>query len=516
MFYSVLFPNYDQYKDAKNENVISKPYFNDLGLNLIFNPIIKSKKEFELEKYYYKSLQDIEIISYRQEVMSELENLTLRSIMTEFSDDVYSIKLNMNEVRKALSSDDQWSNNYLMRGHMLDYAERYCNSVTKLKEELSNTEIISDGILAFKRYVNDYVETERYQSLTLAITKLREEFSEIEYTMLIDGGTIKIRKYEDQIDYSKKIVTTFEKFRQKDAEDYRHKLSEKPEADHVEVGVLDVLSKLYKDTFNNLSDFCSEYINFDDETIIRFSQDLQFYISWLDYIEPLKDSGLNFNYPTMEKTSDCLNANDSFDLALASKIKDKVVSNDFRIQAPESIVVITGPNQGGKTTYAKAFGQMHYLASLGVSVPGTSSSLYLFDNIYTHFGREEDLSSHDGKLKDDLERLHEITTNATSRSLIIINEIFSSTTMNDAVFLGNHMIDKLVEIKSPTVIVSFLDELALHSKNVVSMMSMVEDNNPMKRTYRVIRKAPDGSAYAIHIASRHNLTYEKLLRRLKK
>ncbi len=147
-------------------------------------------------------------------------------------------------------------------------------------------------------------------------------------------------------------------------------------------------------------------------------------------------------------------------------------------------------------------------------MPGRASSLYLFDHIYTHFGREEDLSTQSGKLKDDLERLFEITSKATKKSLIIVNEIYSSTTLNDAIFLGERMMERLVDLKSPTMIVTFIDELALYSEAAVSMMSTVKDDDPMVRTYRIIRKPPDGSAYAIHLAGKHGLTYEKLCRRL--
>ena len=516
MDYSVLFPKDKLSQNMKNENIMDRPYFKDLGIDLIFNPLIELKEEFDLAKYYFQPLQDLDTIYYRQEVMHELENLELRNIVTAFSNEVYSIRRNMNVVREALNSNDEWSNTYLMRGHMLDYAERYVHAITRLKKELSKLTVSSDGLLGLAYYVNQYFDTEEYQHFNLAVEHLREEFSKIEYSMLISNGAIKVRKYEGQKDYSKKIADTFEKFRQEDAKDYRHDLSQEPIANHVEAGVLDLLSKIYKETFDDLVNFCSQFIRFDDETIIRFSQEIQFYVSWLDYIEPLKRSGLNFNYPEMENTSDNIYGYDCFDLALAKKIRDKIVTNKFTLKSPESIIVITGPNQGGKTTFARMFGQMHYLASIGLCIPGKESSLFLFDNIFTHFSREEDLSNQSGKLKDDLQRIFDIITRSTDKSLIIINEIFTSTTLEDAIYLGNRIMDRLVELKSPTMIVTFIDELALYSEDVVSMMSLVKDDNPVERTYKIVRKPPDGSAYAIHIASRNNLTYEKLSRRLRR
>ena len=119
-----------------------------------------------------------------------------------------------------------------------------------------------------------------------------------------------------------------------------------------------------------------------------------------------------------------------------------------------------------------------------------------------------------GKLEDDLVRIREILQAATPASVVILNEIFASTTLHDARFLGTKLLTKVMRLDALCVYVTFVDELADLGEQVVSLMSTVDPRTPAERTYRVVRKPADGLAYALAIAEKYDLTYERLRNRL--
>jgi len=508
-FHSILFERTED--SIKKETLEAPAFFVDLNLDQIIDTITAGKQEYNLKPFFYTSLNDIDAIKYRQEIARDLENETLL-------ENIKSFALKMIIMRRYLAMIDKLDYKYHKEGWFLEAVEIYCDAVNCLVHDLSLVDLKSRGLLAFRKYLTNYAKSDRFTSLLAETKKLKTDLSTVKYCVLIKGNSVKVRKYESEIDYSPEVEETFEKFKQGAVKDYKVKLSIGSGMNHVEAEILDLVAKLYPDIFFNLNSYCAQDANYLDETISVFDREIQFYVVYLEYIAKIKRAGLKFCYPQISNESKEVYNYEGFDLALANKRiteNSSIVCNDFYLKGKERIFVVSGPNQGGKTTFARSFGQLHYLAGIGCPVPGREARLFLFDRLFTHFEKEENIKNLRGKLQDDMVRIHYILNQATSNSIIIMNEIFTSTTLKDAVFLGKKVMEKIIQLDLLCVCVTFIDEWASLSEKTVSMVSTVVPENPALRTYKIVRRPADGLSYAISIAEKYRLTYDCLKERIK-
>lgn len=426
----------------------------------------------------------------------------------------------MRAMRESLALVGKLYYQYEKERWFLEAARTYCNAVTGLLRALSNEEAGSAALLAFHEYLRNYVDSDQFISLFTETESLKAALAAVEYCLLLRDDRVTVRKYESETDYSADVEQAFAKFKQGEPKDLNLKLSVPSglSMNHIEATILNLVAKLYPDVFSHLDRYCEKHGCFLDDTIAAFDREIQFYIAYLDYIAPLKRAGLHFCYPVIANNDKEVYSHEAFDLALAHKVLQEhspVVCNGFYLKGRERILVVSGPNQGGKTTFARMFGQLHYLAVLGCPIPGRGARLYLFDRLFTHFEKEEDLRNLRGKLQDDLIRLHSILNQATPDSIVIMNELFTSTTSHDALFLGAKILEHISKLDTLCVYVTFIDELASLNEKTVSMVGTVAPENPVVRTYKIVRKPPDGRAYAIAIAEKYRLTYDCLKERLK-
>jgi DNA mismatch repair ATPase MutS len=506
-FRSILFDS----RPGREETASPPAFFPDLNLDQVIDEVTAQKQEYDLKPFFYTPLRDVETIRYRQQVMQDLEEATLMAEIETFAE-------NMAVVRRYLTMVENLDFTYHKEGWFLEAALLYCETVTALADGLDRANLRSPGLRAFRDHLAGYVRAAEFESLRAEAQQVKEGLKSIRYSVIIRSGKFSVRRCEGEADYSVEIEKVFEKFRQGEVKDYLVEIRERTGMNHVEAKILEFVARLYPEPFAALDRFCRRHSRFVDETIRTFDREIQFYMTYLEFIADVRGKGLPFCYPQVSTTDREEFVQDSFDLALAHALvhtDTPVICNDFFLQGPERIIVVSGPNQGGKTTFARMFGQLHYLASLGCPVPGRQARLFLPDQILAHFEREEDIRNLRGKLQDDLIRIHDILTRTTPNSLLILNEIFASTTLEDAVFLSHQIMERIMDLDAFCVWVTFIDELSRLSEKTVSMISTVDPKNPAIRTFKIVRNPADGLAYALSVAQKHRLTYEHIKERIR-
>lgn len=504
---SMLFPSPARVVVEKTQ---APDYFDDLNMNQVVDWITASKQEYNLKPCYYTAVQDEQTIQFRQEIVRDLLEETLLSKLQTFAAQMVILR----RYRKLIG-DLQHQNH--REGWFLEAVLVYVRAVIQLAQDLSNAALHSQGLQAFRQVLDAYTASTEFQRLVDEAEQLKKHLSEVRYCVLIKDTTVKVRPYDGEADYSIEIEKTFEKFKQGAVKDYLVKLNIISSMNHVEAQILDLVARLNPELFDQLHRFCAENAQFIADFILTFDREIQFYLAYLETILPLMKSGLKFCLPAVSRQSKAVKGVDAFDLALAIQLREdtsRIVPNDFHLKDKERVIVVSGPNQGGKTTFARMFGQLHHLACLGLPVPGKEAHLFCFDDIFTHFEREEDIRKLRGKLHDELVRLHHILDQASPNSILILNEPFNSTTLKDALFLSQKIMERVLNLDVLGVWVTFLSELASVAEKTVSMVSTVDAEDVSRRTFRIVRRPADGLAYAITIAEKHRLTYEKLKERI--
>jgi DNA mismatch repair protein MutS len=506
---SILFPPSDGAVQVLGE---SQPdCFRDLNLDQVVDQIVAGRDDYELKPFFHAPLpRDPGVVVYRHEVVRDLERDDVRSAVDAFAE-------RMRLVRRCLELEDELRYRYEKERLFLDAADAYCEAVAGIERDLRAAAPRSRGLAALGDRLRHYVRGDPFISLAADAQSAREALASVTYSVRIQGSRVTVDEYGGESDLSADVEETFARFKQGAAKDYRMKVRDSVGLDHVEAQVLELVARLRPEPFAALDRFHARHAGFLDEAIAAFDREVQFYLAYLDHIARFRAAGLPLCLPEVGDHPSAVAVEGAFDIALATKLVrggSEVVRNDIALRDPERIAVVTGPNQGGKTTFARMFGQVHYLAALGLPVPARRARLGLADRVLTHFEREEEVATLHGKLEEDLVRLRDLLEQAGPRTVLILNESLTSTTLEDARFLGTELLERITDLGSLAVYVTFVDELSELNAATVSLVAGVDPADPAERTYRIARRPADGLAHAWALAEQHGLTYGTLIERV--
>lgn len=468
--------------------------YQDLNLDQIIGQIENIWGD-KVRQYFNYLPADEECSRYRGEVSKDIMCDQLYDILCCFvKEHKESVKIGAKRevVRMAVQKHI-----YLIRE-----IDIYCKALFELKTELGKCDLRSDGMKMLVEYLDTYLQSEQYQSMEEQAKELRSQFDNVRLKIAFENNQVIVEILQDATENKEAIGSIAGPF------------LDNVDLTVFEQEVLMIFQKKRPDLLKQAEQFYKKFSSYEQETVKRFAGEICYYLSFYAFVKKMEEYEYPFAHP-MNVEIGSMEGEGVYDLALACANITKdlpVIRNDFAYDAGKTFFVLTGPNQGGKTTFARCLGQLVFFKRMGLMVPGKSAKIPYFHRILTHFSVEESVETGRGKLKEELTRLAPMMEQQFEKAFVVINELFTTAANYDANIMGKNVLKRFIDAKCMGIYVTHLKELA-EADAAVQMIQATLDA-ARKQTFRIINGTAPDVAYAQNQVEKHRLTYSQLKERL--
>jgi len=193
-------------------------------------------------------------------------------------------------------------------------------------------------------------------------------------------------------------------------------------------------------------------------SLLRFES--AFYVGCLNLHERLAGKGEPTCFPEPEPPGRAvLSGRGLYEVCLSLSVEERVVGNDLGADG-KTLVMITGANRGGKSTFLRSVGVAQLMMQCGMFVPAESFRADLRHGVFTHFKSEEDASLRSGKLDEELSRMSSIVDQLGPNGMVLLNESFASTNEREGSEIARQIVRALLEVGTKVLYVTHLFDLA--------------------------------------------------------
>jgi hypothetical protein len=232
-------------------------------------------------------------------------------------------------------------------------------------------------------------------------------------------------------------------------------------------------------------------------------KELAFYVGGLRFTQQMGEFGMPWCIPTLTAEDTWSRSwEELYDVSLVYRNKATVVGNTLTAEN-KRLYIVTGANQGGKTTFLRSFGQAQLMAQCGLPVGAKAYSAPCRGAMFTHFRQEEDRYLKSGKLDKELEWMSRIGDHLHPGDIVLFNESFASTNEREGSEIGREITEALLDCGVEVVSVSHLHMFAasFHGRQEVQFLR-AERLESGQRTFRLLPGEPQETAYGEDIYKR--------------
>lgn len=225
----------------------------------------------------------------------------------------------------------------------------------------------------------------------------------------------------------------------------------------------------------------------------------------IDVYQALAECSSNYGYVRPQFTEDELSIESGRHPILDELMKEpRYVANSVHMDKNENILLITGPNMGGKSTYMRETALIVIMAQIGCYVPARSCQMPVFDKIFTRIGASDDILSGQSTFMVEMSEANRALQEATSHSLILFDEIGRGTSTYDGMALAQAMLEYIATcVHAKTMFSTHYHELTTLTDSIDGVRNVhvvvKEENDKVTFLYR-IKEGPAGHSYGINVA----------------
>ncbi|MCR5119409.1 MAG: DNA mismatch repair protein [Lachnospiraceae bacterium] len=530
------------YPDPNNTAgcVMSDTAFHDIGLDFILEKLsMRQNERFLIASVMKNMFSDPEVTRFRTGIFEDiLANPKMCDRIIKLLDQIQFL----NEYGSFRREHDIKTGLWELL-HRLSELNDYINCIDSIRECLSEYELKSEGFAKLREYLDRIYDESLFNELKKDVASLKATTDTLKSITLginlnpgFEVDSIGIVSVNNKPFKSSGILNNFAdalltKDGIQDGCDWNGQLRyhpatlmSVPEQDggkNLTHNIDKEVSQLLSDITKRLEKLLSRYVTISISDITDLIPEFMYYVRWAAFINELKAKGFGFcTASIIEEGRTRMEAEGLYNLKLAAageiEAKD-IVSNDLDFTDEHTVYLLTGANRGGKTTITQAVGLLYALAQGGISVPAADFAFQPADCIYTHYPADEDKTLDLGRLGEECRRFKEIFVNCTDKSLLLLNETFSTTSFEEGYYIAADTVKALLCKGIRTVFNTHMHKLAveidkLNSEDVpCKAASLVAVSDERERTFKVIVAPPPGSSYAADIAVKYGVTFDQLM-----
>lgn len=542
---SILWPHASHHPAALRTH-LTPAAVRDLGLESIIRELcVEKQTSWNIEQVLLTLCQEPEVIQYRQDILEDF--LTLPKLTERFTA-LFPIFQELSQYQYRDSRERTALFEVVWR---MGELSRYIECIESLHEVLQEAggTLRSEGLRRLREGIAAIAQDATFQSLVQELPALQARLNVIKSVTIGVNLDQHFHPAEATLvsvnNEPYRSASLLDKLFGAASETLRGiaPLHTAPPTTTGSPTVTPMMMPLFQDLAQILEKVCQpiakalkQYVHFNGKMLAGLGEEVGFYLGAVNLIRRISKAGLPMCKPELAPQEERIcDIQENFHLNLAlhilqegngGSVRQTLVTNDVRLGEQGRIMILTGPNHGGKTTYIQAVGLTQILAQVGLYVPGKQARISPVDQIYTHFPGEEQLEKGTGRFGDEARRFRELFEQATGASLVLLNESLSSTSHSECLYLARDIVCLLRMMGLRAIFATHLHELAadiesIHrdvpgGSSVISMVaSFIHEEartsaQSGKYSYKVLPGPPIGQSYARELARQYGVSFEQL------